>query len=189
VPDKSARAIFNDKRRFPGRLSQRTHEPTQAHLPAKIVHDQLSASGRARSFGRGQAALTWAGLMEWQTIKVPVAAQVDLRRHSRELLAGRSGPIVAGPEARSHSEARADGHARAACGGVGLIAVANLGASRAGWLARVRKRAGLIGNGPTNLARDTKVSLFCRCEGGRSEAVSAWQRLICRRSGPVSSSP
>lgn len=32
-------------------------------------------------------ALTWAGLIEWQTIKVPVVVQIGLRRLSRGLLA------------------------------------------------------------------------------------------------------
>ncbi len=35
------------------------------------------------------------------------------------------------------------------------IAVAKLAAVRTGWLARTCERAGLIGNGPTYLARDT----------------------------------
>jgi hypothetical protein len=41
--------------------------------------------------------LTWAGLIEWQTIKVPVVVQVGPRPHLRGLLASGFGPIVAGP--------------------------------------------------------------------------------------------
>jgi hypothetical protein len=50
------RAIFNDKRRLSERLSTDTRALTRAHLPLKIAHDQLSASGRARSFGKGQCS-------------------------------------------------------------------------------------------------------------------------------------
>jgi hypothetical protein len=52
-PVTAIRAIFNDKSCLPGRLSTDTRGPTQAHLPLKIAHGQLSASDRARSFGRG----------------------------------------------------------------------------------------------------------------------------------------
>ncbi len=41
----------------------------------------------------------------------------------------------------------------------GLIAVAKLAKVRTGRLARTCKRAGLIGNGPTYLARDTDVRI------------------------------
>ncbi len=68
----------------------------------------------------GMVAVTWAGLIERQTIKVPFVAQDCLRPRSRELLAGRSGPIVAGPAARSRSDARTDERVGAACDGVGL---------------------------------------------------------------------
>ena len=51
------RASFNDRRRLSERLSTDTEALTRAHLPLKIAHDQLIASGRARSFGRGQIAL------------------------------------------------------------------------------------------------------------------------------------
>lgn len=46
------------------------------------------------------AALTWAGLIEWQTIKVQVVVQVGPRRRLRGLLATRSGPIAAWPQRR-----------------------------------------------------------------------------------------
>jgi hypothetical protein len=51
------RAIFNDKRRLSERLSTDTRALTRAHLPLKIARDQLSASGRARSFGRGHRTI------------------------------------------------------------------------------------------------------------------------------------
>lgn len=47
------RAIFNDKLCLSERLSTDIRALTRAHLPLKIAHDLLSASGRARSFGRG----------------------------------------------------------------------------------------------------------------------------------------
>ena len=41
--------------------------------------------------------------------------------------------------------------------GAGLIAVVKLATVRTGWLARTCERAGLIGNGPTYLARDSEA--------------------------------
>ena len=52
-PATAIRAIFNDKLRLSERLSTDTRALTRAHLPLKIARDLLSASGRARSFGRG----------------------------------------------------------------------------------------------------------------------------------------
>jgi hypothetical protein len=101
VPCVEAHAAPPD-RHFPSRPGPRRNT-RNASRPRKA----RTQSGRARKLviavprqisRPAMAALTWAGLIKWRTIKVPVVVQVDLRPHSRELLAGRPGPIVPGPQ-------------------------------------------------------------------------------------------
>jgi hypothetical protein len=42
-------------------------------------------------------ALTWAGLIDWQTIKLPVAVKFGPRSWSKSLLASQRGPAIRDP--------------------------------------------------------------------------------------------
>ena len=92
---------------------------------------------------------TWAGLIEWQTIKAPTVVQVGRDRVGQ-------GFVPVDPAQSSLTRDEVLPGARAGCGGGRTGLCHRLGTLRTGWLASTREWAGLIGNGPTYLARDTR---------------------------------
>ena len=110
-------------------------------------------------------ALTWAGLIDWQTIKVQIVVQVG----PTTAIEGASCQLIRPgrywPAARLRSDARVDGPAVQSAMAAGPVADAPTETLRTGRLARERERARSTGNGLTYLARDSVIAAETRRVG------------------------